>query len=93
MQEKAIEHRLLQSVKKIGGQCWKFVSPGNVGVPDRIVLLPAGRMAFVEVKASGKKPRPSQLAVHRVLIGLGFKVFVLDDVDQIEVVLNEIQST
>ena len=93
MQEKAIEQRLLQSVKKIGGQCWKFVSPGNVGVPDRIVLLPEGKVAFVEVKAPGNKPRPSQLAVHRVLIGLGFKIFVLDDVNQIEVVLNEIQST
>ena len=92
MQEKAIEQRLLQSVKKMGGQCWKFVSPGNVGVPDRILLFQGGRVAFVEVKANGKKPRPSQLAVHRVLNELGFKVFVLDDVNQIEVILNEILS-
>ena len=92
MQEKSIEQRLVQSVKKMGGQCWKFVSPGNVGVPDRILLFQGGKVAFVEVKAKGKKPRPNQLAVHRLLIGLGFKVFVLDDVNQIEVILNEILS-
>lgn len=92
MQEKAIEQRLVQSVKKMGGQCWKFVSPGNVGVPDRILLFQGGKVAFVEVKAKGKKPRPNQLVVHRLLIGLGFKVFVLDDVNQIEVILNEILS-
>ncbi len=92
MQEKAIEQRLVQSVKKMGGQCWKFVSPSNVGVPDRILLFQGGRVAFVEVKAPSKKPKPVQLAMHRVLIGLGFKVFVLDDVNQIEVILNEILS-
>lgn len=92
MQEKAIEQRLVQSVKKMGGQCWKFVSPSNVGVPDRILLFQGGRVAFVEVKAPGKKPRPVQIAMHRVLTGLGFRVFVLDDVNQIEVILNEILS-
>ncbi len=92
MQEKAIEQRLVRSVKKMGGQCWKFVSPGNVGVPDRILLFQGGRVAFVEVKAPGKKPRPVQLAMHRVLTGLGFRVFVLDDVNQIEVMLNEVRT-
>lgn len=55
MREKAIEQKLTLMVKKQGGICPKFVSPGFDGMPDRIVLLPGGCMAFVEVKAPGKK--------------------------------------
>lgn len=51
--------------------------------PDRIVLLPGGKMAFVEVKALGEKPRPLQLARHQLLRRLGFKVYVLDEESQI----------
>ena len=59
-------------------------------MPDRIVLLPGGRMAFVEVKAPGKAPRHLQEARHRLLRQLGFKVYVLDDEDQIGGILDEI---
>ena len=55
MREKVIEHKLLTEVKKIGGLALKFVSPGYDGVPDRIVLLPGGKIGFVEVKAPGRK--------------------------------------
>ena len=71
----------------------KFVSPGLDGMPDRLALLPGGRMAFVEVKASGKKPRPLQEARHRMLRQLGFKVYVLDDEKQIGGIIDEIQSS
>ena len=74
MREKHIEQKLTLMVKKRGGICPKWVSPGFDGVPDRIVLLPAGRIAFVEVKAPGKKPRPLQIARHKLLTRLGFKV-------------------
>lgn len=67
MREKAIEQKLVTAVKKHGGICPKFVSPGFDGMPDRLVLLPYGRFAFVEVKAPGEKPRPLQLARHRLL--------------------------
>ena len=80
-------------VKKIGGLALKFVSPGFDGVPDRIVLLHGGKIGFVEVKAPGEKPRQLQLARHKLLNQLGFKVYVLDSVEQIGVILDEIQST
>ena len=51
MRESDIERRLVQGVKKLGGRAYKFVSPGNVGVPDRLVVLPGGIVLFVEVKA------------------------------------------
>ena len=57
MREKTIEQKLAAAVKKYGGICPKFTSPGFDGMPDRIVLMPNGKMAFVEVKAPGEKPR------------------------------------
>lgn len=88
--EKVTELKLAREVKLRGGVCPKFTSPGYDGMPDRIVLLPEGRMAFVEVKAYGEKPRPLQLARHRLLRSLGFKVYVLDDPEQIGGILDEI---
>lgn len=61
MLEKYIENKLVTAVKKMGGISPKFVSPGFDGVPDRLVLLPQGRFAFVELKAKGKKMRPLQV--------------------------------
>lgn len=92
MREKTIEQKFRAAVKAAGGLAVKFASPGFDGVPDRLVLLPGGRMAFVEVKAKGKKPRPLQLARHRLLRRLGFKVYVLDDESQIGGIIDEIQS-
>lgn len=93
MREKTIEQKFRAAVKVAGGLAVKFTSPGFDGVPDRLALLPGGRMAFVEVKAPGKKPRPLQLARHRQLRQLGFRVYVLDDESQIGGIIDEIQST
>jgi hypothetical protein len=90
MREKQIERKLTDDVKGMGGIAPKFVSPGYDGMPDRIVLLPGGRMAFVEVKAPGEKPRPLQEARHELLRRLGFKVYVLDDERHIELIITEI---
>ena len=92
MKEKNIEQKFLTAVKAVGGVAVKFVSPGWEGIPDRLALLPGGKMAFVEVKAPGKKPRPIQEARHRMLRRLGFQVYVLDDEKQIGGIINEIQS-
>ena len=93
MRENQIEAKLKQMVEKQGGIAPKFVSPGLSGMPDRLVLLPGGHIAFVEVKAPGKAPRPLQEARHRMLLKLGFKVYVLDDVGQIGGILDEIRAT
>lgn len=92
MREKLIEQKLVHKVKAAGGIAPKFVSPGLDGMPDRLLLLPGGRMAFVEVKAPGEKPRPLQVARHRLLTELGFKVYVLDDPEQITKILEDIQD-
>lgn len=87
--EKIIEQKLVDEVKKLGGICEKWTS-GTSGWPDRIILMPSNKIAFVEVKAKNKKPRPLQLYRHRQLKNLGFKVYVLDDENQIGGILNEI---
>lgn len=79
MSEKEVEQRLVAAVKAAGGWCPKFISPGINGMPDRIVLMPGGRIGFVEVKAPGRKPRKLQIRRHVRLRHLGFQVFVLDD--------------
>ena len=93
MREKVMEQKLVRATKNMGGIALKFVSPGFDGMPDRIVLLPGGHIGFVEVKASGEKPRPLQLARHGLLRRLGFKVYVIDGEEQIGGVLDEIQSS
>jgi hypothetical protein len=90
MTEKYIEQKLVAAVKSIGGMAPKFVSPGLDGVPDRLVLLPFGKIAFVELKASGKRMRPLQVRRKRQLEALGFLVYCVDDVEQIPEVLREI---
>ena len=89
MNEKIIERKLIKAAKNMGGLALKFISPGYDGVPDRIVLFPGGRIAFVEVKAPGKTLRPLQVRRKRQLESLGFKVYVLDDPGQIEEILQE----
>lgn len=91
--ENEIEEALCKAVKKIGGLCLKFVSPGYDGVPDRIILIAYGKMAFVEVKAPGEKPRPLQVHVIEKIKSLGFNVFVLDSKDKIGGIIDAIQST
>lgn len=84
MNESRIENRLKKEVEKIGGKALKFVSPGTAGVPDRMVLLPGGRMYFVELKAPGKELRPLQKLRKKQLERLGFKVLVIDTVQKIQ---------
>ena len=92
MEEKQIESKLVKAVKQLRGLCLKFVSPTLDGVPDRIVLLPEGKIAFVETKRTGGKMRPLQLRRKKQIEQLGFKVFCLDDPNDIKEVLDEIQS-
>jgi G:T-mismatch repair DNA endonuclease (very short patch repair protein) len=90
MREKQIEARLKREVKKIGGLALKFASPGNAGVPDRIVLLPYGKVVFVELKAPGKKLRPLQIKRKEQLEDLGFKVYIIDSYGKIDVFIQEV---
>ena len=86
--EKLIERRLREEVKKRGGLCIKLLAGSHVGLPDRLVLLPEGRVLFVETKSTGDKPRKVQVYMHRKLRALGFGVFVVDRVEQINEILD-----
>ena len=93
MREKIIEEKLVKAIRLMGGLAPKFVSPGFDGVPDRLILLPNGRMAFAELKAPDKQLRPLQKRRKRQLETLGFRVFVIDNTDQIGGVLDELSPT
>lgn len=84
MNESTIEKRLKKEIELIGGKALKFVSPGVSGVPDRIVLLPHGRIVFVELKAPGEKPRAIQNYRAKELRGLGFEVKVIDSIEKVK---------
>lgn len=92
MREKFVEQKLVRAVKAMGGIAPKFTSPGMAGMPDRLILLPDGKMGFAELKVPGKKPRPIQIARISQLRRLGFKVYVVDGVAQIGSVLDDIEE-
>lgn len=84
MKEAIIERRLKREVEKIHGLALKFTSPGWNGAPDRIVLLPGGRIFFVEMKAPGKKARPLQEKRLQQLRDLGFDAQVIDSIEGVD---------
>ena len=92
MREKVIEKYLVNQVKKQNGLCLKFISPSLDGVPDRLILMPNGKMAFAELKAPNKKMRPLQVRRKRQLEALGFKVYCIDCIEMIGGILSEIQN-
>ena len=92
--EADIEAYLRDRVREVlHGRAYKWVSPGNNGVPDRMVCLPGGRVVFAELKAPGKQPRPDQVAKHRELRALGFRVDVLDSKAAVDAFIEEIRGT
>ncbi len=90
--EKCVEQILTKRVKDRGGLALKFVSPNLNGVPDRIILLPEGKIAFAELKAPRQKMRSIQIKRKRQLEALGFLVYCIDGIEQIGGVLDEIEQ-
>lgn len=90
MLEKDIESKLVAEAKKRGCIPVKLLSANYNGLPDRLILSPGEKCGFIELKAPGKKPRPLQLKRHAQLRSLGFKVYVVDGIEQIKEVLDEI---
>ena len=91
-EEKKLEQKLVKAVRDIGGLALKFVSPGCDGVPDRLILIAYGKVAFVEVKAKGKKPRPIQIRRINQIKNLGFLVFILDDEKDIPSIIQQVKG-
>ena len=93
MREKEVEQALVKAVKNVGGSCLKFTCPGFAGVPDRLMLLPGGKIAFIELKAPGKKPRALQIKRMKQLSALGFMCFVIDNKDGIGGVIDAVSAS
>lgn len=82
--EKAIEAYLVRKVESCGGICLKFMSHSETGYPDRLLLMPGGRMAWVEVKSKGEKPRVIQEVRMARLRRMGFRVYVADSREKVD---------
>lgn len=91
MLESDIEKRLVREIRKMGGMAYKFVSPGNTGVPDRIVILP-GVITFVELKTETGRLSANQVRQIGKLRNLGVEVKVIHGMKELEEFLNEIRS-
>ena len=90
--ENAIESYLVKKVEQEGGIALKYTNPYQAGFPDRLVLMPEGKMCWVEVKSKGKKPRMLQIQRHEQLIRLGYKVFVIDSREKVDKLINGIKQ-
>jgi len=89
MDESRLERRFKNEVEKRGGKALKFVSPGMRGVPDRIILLPGARVVFVETKAPGKPLEPLQRKRKAELEAIGFKVYKIDSLMDVDNFVSE----
>lgn len=92
MRERNIEAYLRDRIKAAGGIAWKWVSPGNNGVPDRIVTMPGGRTVYVELKAPGKKPTKLQHYQQDRLRALGHDVRVIDSREGVDELIRELTT-
>ena len=81
IRENVIENNLARRVEEMGGITYKLSPIGRINKPDRLVMLPGGKIIFVECKRPGETPRQGQLREHERLRKLGFRVEVLDSHD------------
>lgn len=87
--EKAIEQYLCDRVEGEGGNCLKYSNQNKVGYPDRIVLLPGGWGAWVELKSHGKKSTLMQKLRQRHLCRLGQLVYVADSKEAVDAIIDD----
>ena len=83
MRESELEQKLVSHITKLGGIAYKFSSPNRRSVPDRLCVMPNGRVFFVELKAEGKTPTALQQHEHETLRALGHIVLVIDDIGDV----------
>lgn len=93
MQEKAIEKYFVKQVAEhLRGKAMKWVSPGNSGVPDRLVIVPGGRVYFVELKAPGKTPRKLQKYMHAQIREMGCVVLTIDTKEKVDAFIKAVSE-
>lgn len=93
MLEKELEEKLVDKIKQKGGRAYKFISPGNSGVPDRLVVLPGGKVGFAEMKRSPlEKPTALQKSQIRFLNNLGCLAQVVNSEDAIDEFIKKLEQ-
>ena len=92
MKESQIERRLVEGVKSLGGMCLKFVSPGTLGVPDRIIITAKGRVIFVELKTETGRLTKIQRYVIGEMQKRGADARVVKGIDEVKELLAEIEG-
>ncbi len=90
--EKVLERKLCKRVKELGGHAYKFVSPNQRGVPDRLCVLPHGITVFVELKTTGKKPTKLQVLCMDELKALGQECVVVDSSVSLTLLLRDLHD-
>jgi len=90
--EKTLEKKLREKVARLGGLAVKLIASSFTGLPDRLVLIPGGRIWFVELKSGGKKPSPRQEIVIALLRRLGFTVWIVDSEEKLKQFFDEIHT-
>jgi len=90
MLERDVDWKLKSEVYRHGGLCIKLAATGYAGMPDRLVLIPGGRVVFVELKAPGKRLRPLQKKRFQELSQLGFKIVKIDSSEQVDEFIAEV---
>jgi len=87
--ERDVEKHLVKQVAKLGGKAYKWSSPANRAVPDRLCCFQQGEIKFVECKATGKRPTPLQWKVIKYLRSLGHEVFVVDSKEKVDILYSQ----
>lgn len=90
MKESVIEAWMVRAIRSRGGLCYKWVSPGTTGVPDRIVILPGGRTIYVELKTEVGRLSEIQKHIHAELRKRGADVRTLYGLDQVKAFVEEV---
>lgn len=92
MRERDIEKWLRRQIESMGGQAFKFTSPGNDGVPDRLAVLPSGRIYFIELKTDRGRLTPIQVWQQDRLDALGCQVRTIRGMDEARALIKELQD-
>ena len=92
MQESEIEKYFVKRVEAIGGMAPKWESPGNIGVPDRLAILPGGLVVFAEIKAPGKKLRPLQQRWADQLKARSHRAIVIDSKAKVNAFIEDYEN-
>lgn len=90
--ESDVEEYLISQIRGVGGECLKWTSPAMRGIPDRLIFLPGRLFEIVETKTKGGTLDPLQRFVHKMLLKVGFVVWVIWNYEQVDDFMTYVKS-